>query len=66
MRKKMSIDMAEIPEIKEIAKKENISLDEVVKKALRIYMGEKDESKVDKWIRIITELVESANAEMEV
>lgn len=57
---KNSINMAEFPEIKEIAEKENIPVDVVVKNALRKYMGERDESKVDKWIRIITELVESA------
>lgn len=61
-----SVNLAEIPEIREIAEKENIPLDEVVKKALRTYMGETDESKVDKWIRIINELVESAETEMEV
>ena len=62
---KNSINLAEIPEIWEIAQKENIPPDVVVKKALRHYMGETDESKVDKWIRIITELIEIAETEME-
>jgi hypothetical protein len=63
---KEKISIAEIPEIKEIAEKENIPVDVVVKNALRKYMGESDESKVDKWIRIITELVESSETEKEV
>lgn len=64
-KEQIAINLAEIPEIWEIAKKENIPVDVAVRKALRHYMGETDESKVDKWIRVITELVESAETEME-
>lgn len=64
--KKVSINLAEFPETWKMAENENIPLDVVVKNALREYMGETDESKVDKWIRILTELVEIAEAEREV
>lgn len=60
------IDLAELPEIMELAKKENTSIDEVVRRALKNYMNEQNESKVDKWIRIIEELVQSSNIELEV
>lgn len=62
----LRIDLVDIPEIRKIAEKENIPLDVIVKNALRKYIGETDESKVDKWIRIITELLERAEAEEEV
>lgn len=62
--RKISIDLADMPEIMQIAQKEDRSMDEIVKKALQKYMGETDESKVDKWIRIIEELVESAEMEV--
>jgi hypothetical protein len=61
---KISINLDKNPEIKELSQKENIPLDVIVKKALRKYMEEKDESKVDKWIRIIGELVEIAEMEV--
>lgn len=63
--RKISIDLAEMPEIRQIAQKKDIPMDEIVKKALKKYMGEIEESKVDKWIRIINELVESAEMEEE-
>ena len=62
----MKLNLEKIPEIGEIAEKENIPTDVVVKRALYQHMEEKDESKVDKWIHIITELVESAKTEKEV
>ena len=61
--KKINIDLAEMPEIRQIAQKEDIPMDEIVKKALKKYMVETEESKVDKWIRLIDELVESAEME---
>ncbi len=53
---KIAIDLAEIPEIIDLAEREDIEIEEVVKRALGNYIDEMDESKVDKWTQVLMEI----------
>lgn len=63
----ISLDLNEIPELKEYVENANEEeVNELVKESLVKYLengAKNEENRVDKWIRILNELVEWANTE---